>query len=215
LLKWPPAGAAAVQGLADAVAELERALLAEGWTPLPPGPEWYAKRFAWIPVIAAASAHVAAHEAPVRDRRRSASPAPAGEHEKRRTGRFRRNRPLRDYPLPFAWPPGSDRLWRSEIRWDAGVVNSRFEAVAFGPGEDRDLVVGRSAAFRWLAMNDPDPATQKYQSELGQLRTALEAAGWEHVGRGANWYSARFVWRRTGTPPDHIELPERGASPAP
>ena len=49
-LPWPPADAAAVQALNEAAHQLEAALLASGWRALPPGREWYAKRFAWEPV---------------------------------------------------------------------------------------------------------------------------------------------------------------------
>jgi hypothetical protein len=49
-LPWPPADAAAVQTLKEAAHQLEAALLASGWRALPPGREWYAKRFAWEPV---------------------------------------------------------------------------------------------------------------------------------------------------------------------
>jgi hypothetical protein len=49
-LPWPPADAAAVQALKEAAHQLEAALLASGWRALPPGREWYAKRFAWEPV---------------------------------------------------------------------------------------------------------------------------------------------------------------------
>jgi hypothetical protein len=52
---------------------------------------------------------------------------------------------------------------------------------------------------------DPDPAAQEYRTELGRLTAELQAAGWDYVGRGTKWYSACFVWRRPGTPPDHIE----------
>ena len=49
LLEWPPAGARSVQALTDAVKALESALVAAGWTPLPSGSVWYAKRFTWQP----------------------------------------------------------------------------------------------------------------------------------------------------------------------
>jgi hypothetical protein len=48
-LEWPPDGPAAVLALTEATDRLEAALLAAGWKPLPPGREWYAKRFAWQP----------------------------------------------------------------------------------------------------------------------------------------------------------------------
>jgi hypothetical protein len=48
-LAWPPADPAAVQALREAMERLEAALLSAGWRALPPGREWYAKRFAWEP----------------------------------------------------------------------------------------------------------------------------------------------------------------------
>jgi hypothetical protein len=188
-LEWPPTSPAAVQALSDAVEELERTLLAAGWTSLPAGSEWYAKRLAWKPRLAAPAAVQQA--AP----RASAPPATAPPAAVR-TGRFRR-RP--------AWPEGSDQMWRCELRWDPGLVNSRFEALAYAPGERQGRAIGGSATFRWLMRRDPDPAAQEYRTELGRLTAELQAAGWDYVGRGTKWYSACFVWRRPGTPPDHIE----------
>jgi hypothetical protein len=49
LLEWPPRGARSVQALTDAVKALESTLVAAGWTPLPRGSAWYAKRFTWRP----------------------------------------------------------------------------------------------------------------------------------------------------------------------
>jgi hypothetical protein len=49
-LEWPPDGPAAVLALTEATDRLEAKLLAAGWKPLPPGQEWYAKRFSWQPV---------------------------------------------------------------------------------------------------------------------------------------------------------------------
>ena len=48
-LEWPPAGARSVQALTDAVKTLESTLVGAGWTPLPRGSAWYAKRFTWQP----------------------------------------------------------------------------------------------------------------------------------------------------------------------
>jgi hypothetical protein len=48
-LEWPPGEARAVQALTDAVKTLESMLVAAGWTPLPRGSAWYAKRFTWQP----------------------------------------------------------------------------------------------------------------------------------------------------------------------
>ncbi len=219
-LEWPPTGPAAVQALSDAVDELERTLLAAGWTALPAGSEWYAKRFAWKPEAAAVpqaspppatapqepeQAQAAAPDPPP-EQAQAAAPDPPQEQpqaaaldlppEQARSGRFRRRPP---------WPEGSEQLWRCELRWGSGLVSSRFEAVAYGPGERQGSAIAGSATFKWLMGADPDPAAKEYQAELGRLVAALRAAGWDDVGRGSKWYSARFVWRRTGTPPDRIE----------
>jgi hypothetical protein len=89
-LEWPPTGPAAVQALSDAVEELERTMLAAGWSALPAGREWYAKRFAWKPAVAAPAADRPAT-------RRAGAPRPvvhqpAGRGgEQGPTGRFRRD----------------------------------------------------------------------------------------------------------------------------
>jgi hypothetical protein len=49
-LAWPPPDAKAVRQMRNEVAQMEAALLAAGWAPLPPGTSWYSKRFAWAPV---------------------------------------------------------------------------------------------------------------------------------------------------------------------
>jgi hypothetical protein len=49
LLEWPPGGPRSVQALTDAVKALEATLVSAGWTPLPRGSAWYAKRFTWQP----------------------------------------------------------------------------------------------------------------------------------------------------------------------
>jgi hypothetical protein len=48
-LEWPPVEARSVQALTDAVKTLESALVTAGWTLLPRGSAWYAKRFTWQP----------------------------------------------------------------------------------------------------------------------------------------------------------------------
>ena len=211
-LEWPPTSAAAVQALTHAVAELERELLAAGWVALEPGAGWYAKRFGWKPVIVVEPAPPAVERAAVRA---AAPPAPAveepavhavaapaaagvvGEREAARAGRFVR-RP--------DWPSGSEQLWRCELRWEAGVVNSRFEAVAYEPGSSQHArPIGNSVTFKWLMMADPNPSADEYRTELRRLVTALQGAGWDYVGRGSKWYAARFVWRRAGAPPERLD----------
>ena len=49
LLAWPPEGARSGEALSDAVKSLEAALLAVGWTALPRGDAWFARRFSWQP----------------------------------------------------------------------------------------------------------------------------------------------------------------------
>ena len=48
-LDWPPTGDESVRALSDAADRLAEAFIAAGWTPLPNGDAWYAKRFAWVP----------------------------------------------------------------------------------------------------------------------------------------------------------------------
>ena len=48
-VEWPPMSPASVQALGAAAAKLETSLVAAGWKALPPGREWYAKRFSWEP----------------------------------------------------------------------------------------------------------------------------------------------------------------------
>ncbi len=198
-LEWPPSSPPAVQALTAAVAELERSLLDAGWTPLPDGTEWYAKRFTREPA-----------PEPVPWVRSQASQQPAAgsagkNHEEERAARFLR-RPL--------WPEGSERLWRCEIRWDAGIVNSRFSAIAFDPEERLGHGVRDSATFKWLMMADPDPGAEAFRTELHRLVATLQAGGWEYVGRGPKWYSARFVWRREATPPECVRAGMARASEA-
>ena len=50
-LEWPPTDPTAVRALGAAAAKLETSLVAAGWKALPPGSEWYAKRFSWEPVV--------------------------------------------------------------------------------------------------------------------------------------------------------------------
>jgi hypothetical protein len=46
---WPPRSEDAVRGLAGAPDALVAAFVAAGWTPLPAGDAWYARRLAWRP----------------------------------------------------------------------------------------------------------------------------------------------------------------------
>ena len=46
-LDWPPRSDAAVESLVDAVADLERSVVAAGWQAVEPGSSWFARRFIW------------------------------------------------------------------------------------------------------------------------------------------------------------------------
>jgi hypothetical protein len=180
-LEWPPKGRASVEGLRQAAEQLETSLLAAGWEPLPSGDRWYAKRFAWEarqPAEAPASAEPLAPAGPGE---------PPEARQPQRSGRFERSP---------EWPANSLDRWRCEIRWDAGYVNSSFKALAYPPGESRGRTIGESATFKWRIMDPPDPREDATLAEVQRLASALAAAGWQRVGRGLNWYSERYVWRR-------------------
>jgi hypothetical protein len=124
----------------------------------------------------------------------SLAPAP-------RLGRFERGP---------AWPADTAELWRCEIRWDPGYVNSSFKALAFAPGKRRGKTVGESAAFKWLMLESPDPQEAAIVAEVRSLAAALVEAGWQPIRRGPHWFSGRYVWRREEPPPDHVELAPAG-----
>jgi hypothetical protein len=239
-LEWPPSGPAGVQALSDAARALEEALLSAGWTPLPAGEAWYAKRFAWAArpaarqpaggapgaaraIAAQPGARPAAARAqrPAAGQPRSARPAAAQPGTARpaasqpgsarpaagqpgtaapneRSGRFKRD--------PQAWPAETQSRWRCELKWDAGYFNSRFQAVVYPPGTEPGRPVAAGDPFKWTFMSDPDPKGERHVAQVRALVSALEAAGWERVGRGPAWYSHRFLWRREGRPPERVEV---------
>lgn len=111
------------------------------------------------------------------------------------------------------WPDEAEQLWRCEIEWAAGYARSRFRAVVHPPGKRRGQVIGTSAAFSWTMKEPPDPRSPAQVGEVRRLTRALKAAGWEPVGRGPRWYSARCVWRGDAPPPEQLELaPAKNAS---
>jgi hypothetical protein len=185
-LEWPPSGPKSVQAMSRAADELEAAVLAAGWKPLPPGEAWYAKRFAWPRAAVPRRAPVAA---PAVSRREPAAPAVSADDAALELGRrFRR----------VPWPEGAEQRWRCEIRWHAGYRRSRFEAVAVEPARRRGQAIGRSETFKWLMMGDP--TAQDFQGAVEELTDLVVAAGWERVADGADWYSRRFVWHRDSPP---------------
>jgi hypothetical protein len=186
-LVWPPADPTSVQELVSAAEELSASLVAAGWRALPPGDEWYAKRFSWEPVV----------EEP--------AGSPAGP--RRPSGRFGR-RP--------GWPDDTDELWRCEIEWHAGSVYSRFHAAAYPPGaKQARAVIGVSSGLESLPNGRPDPQAPRCRAEVRALAAALEAGGWKPAGRGAEWFAARFVWQGEGAPPDRVDPVATEARQAP
>jgi hypothetical protein len=215
-LEWPPSGPAAVQALSDAARALEEALLSAGWAPLPAGEAWYAKRFRWEPRPAAArpaeGKPAAARPKAVRSGQTGAARSAGKPAAARATGRpGTGGSPGAERPARFkrdsqAWPAEARDKWRCELKWDAGYFNSRFQAVAFPPGTEPGHPVAAGPPFKWTFMSDPDPKGRRHLAQVRELASALEAAGWERIGRGSAWYSQRFVWRREGRPPERVEL---------
>jgi hypothetical protein len=98
------------------------------------------------------------------------------------------------------WPPDAERLWTCELAWKPGYVKSTFRAMAGPPGAGRRRPIGESRPMRWTLMGEPEPPTPDLAIRVRALVHALEAAGWEHIGRGPRWYEQRFVWRGSGEP---------------
>ncbi|MEP6689182.1 MAG: hypothetical protein ABJC36_12610, partial [Gemmatimonadales bacterium] len=134
---------------------------------------WYATRFGWEPL---APAPQPAPHAP--------APQPPAELFA---------------PAP-PWPDDSKQLWRCEIKWDAGWIDSRFQAVGYRPGARRGRAIGASAPIKGLLMGQPQADRPEHRGAFHDLAWALETAGWEPAGRGSDWYSERFWWRREDDP---------------
>jgi hypothetical protein len=189
-VEWPPPNPEAFRHMADAAQALSDALVQAGWTPVARGEGWYAARFVWepadtAPTDAAGRALRAAAE-------REAPASPTNGEPPARTGRFRRE----------TWPAETQALWRCEIRWRRGWLESHFEAMAHDPaGASRPVASWDS--FKGTMRAGPDPIDVRARAAVRALRDTLVADGWNRVEPGAPWYAERFVWRRGGTPPDH------------
>jgi hypothetical protein len=221
-LEWPPSSSEAVAALTSAADDLARAVIGAGWIPLAPGAAWYARRFAWEPVAEPVEpapeqpppalrvgdpAVEPEARAPVPPQPRSEPEGGArpdadadGAHVSAR-GRFRR-RP---------WPQEAEALWRCEIRWNGGWTRSRLEVVARAPGGVRGTRLAASEPFTWMLHADPDPDDREIHAAARNLRALLLADGWTEIDPGRGWYAHRFLWRRTGDPPNHLELTQRDA----
>jgi hypothetical protein len=108
------------------------------------------------------------------------------------------------------WPEEAAELWTCELDWKAGYRKAAFRAMAGAPGAKRRSL-GESVPLKWALMSEPEPATPELAIRVRALVEALEAAGWEHIGRGRHWYEQRFLWRGSGEP-QPISL--AGAEPA-
>ena len=108
--------------------------------------------------------------------------------------------PARRFARPVPWPQDAEQLWTCEIAWKAGYRKSTFRAMAGPPGPGRRRPIGDSPAVRWTLMGEPEPPTPDLAIRVRVLVEALEAAGWEHIGRGKVWYAQRFIWRGAGEP---------------
>jgi outer membrane biosynthesis protein TonB len=115
--------------------------------------------------------------------------------------------PVRRFARATPWPAAAAALWTCEIGWKAGYRKSSFRAMAAPPGSNKREPVGDSPAVAWTLMADPEPPTPELAVRVRALMNALEAAGWQHIGRGPRWFEQRFVWRGAGEPPQ-IAVPE-------
>jgi hypothetical protein len=52
---------------------------------------------------------------------------------------------------------------------------------------------------------DAERTSAAFRDQVRNLAAALEAAGWERLGTGAQWYSQRFVWRGEDEPPGRVD----------
>jgi hypothetical protein len=115
--------------------------------------------------------------------------------------------PARRFARPTPWPKDAESLWTCELAWKAGYRKSSFRAMAGPPGAAKRESIGESPAVRWTLMGEPEPPTPELAVRVRALVDALEAAGWEHIGRGRVWYAQRFVWRGSGEP-QPVSVPE-------
>ena len=132
----------------------------------------------------------------------SAAPAPEPEPEPEPAPE-----PVRRFARPAPWPEEATELWTCEIAWKAGYRKSSFRAMAGPPGAGKRRPFADSPSVRWSLMGEPEPPTPELAIRVRVLVQALEAAGWEHIGRGRVWYAQRFVWRGSGEP-QPVDVPD-------
>jgi hypothetical protein len=108
--------------------------------------------------------------------------------------------PARRFARVAPWPEEAEQLWTCELDWKAGYRKATFRAMAGPPGAGKRRPLGESAPVKWALKTEPEPPTPDLAIRVRSLVEALEAAGWEHIGRGRDWYEQRFVWRGSGEP---------------
>ena len=108
--------------------------------------------------------------------------------------------PARRFARVAHWPDEAAELWTCEIDWKAGYRKANFRAMVASPGEPKRRPLAESAPVRWALMGEPEPPTPELAVRVRALVEALEAAGWEHIGRGRQWYQQRFLWRAESAP---------------
>ena len=158
------------------------------------------------PLLAAAAKPRTAAK-PRAAKRQTAAKAPAAVPDAQPPREWLEPAPPAPAPAPaptrrFAttWPDDAAQGWTCEIDWKAGYRASSFRAMAAPPGATKRRAFGESSAGRWTLMADPEPPTPELVACVRDLRDALQAAGWEDVGRGRHWYALRFVWTHTEDP---------------
>jgi len=198
-LEWPPGSPAAFQRIADAAQALNESVARAGWTPVARGEAWYAARFVWVPDDArrgraAEQSLWGGREPEAVAPARAPTPAPTPAPAPARTGSFRH----------APWPTETEWCWRCEIRWESGRRDSHFEALARDPAGASRPVAG-SENFGWQPRSEPNPLDDRARAAVSSLRDTLLADGWTPIDPRSQWYAKRFVWRRDGTPPDHLD----------
>jgi hypothetical protein len=108
--------------------------------------------------------------------------------------------PTRRFARIAHWPEEAAQMWTCELDWKAGYRKANFRAMVAAPGDAKRRPLGESTPVRWALMGEPEPPTPELAVRVAALVETLEAAGWEHIGRGRRWYEQRFLWRADGDP---------------
>jgi hypothetical protein len=101
-----------------------------------------------------------------------------------------------------ALPPDPSGRWTAELEWHERGAGACFRAVA--RSETEVATVSRSRSFGWPP-ESPD-AVRQVTRAVGELETALLAAGWGPLPAGAAWYAKRFAWPMAAPVPDKVPV---------